>query len=409
MITAAEEITESLIPQVNRFRARQADDGTIPLPDRADAALLEEIRDEATAWYHCHGRTIQAEALATDIDGWLVAGLDTAPHFARSRDALVAPADGATAFFLAPVLTTNSVAPVGRRLECFLAQRREPQSLWELAQRYPHPKNNCQATVLLAGSDGFARGNCIVFFPENVAAHDKVTAQAYAIFFFSKFRKIHESRAVPAARAVLTPGSVPGASTGLDPDTCYEARATWGYLHDYFHHQGRWPFDEHIALKMNWFVGLLEETKVDCLTALAAADGTVPFAAEQTDMIVLERIFRYPLAPDATRNFDAGTGVLLFSWLRERGALTDDGCRLRYDRQAALDAMRELVASVERIEATVRGPDEYRAAAKALVRAYLPDGGPGQRFRFTDDQRILLRVRPEIDRLPALSFAPAEL
>jgi hypothetical protein len=71
--------------------------------------------------------------------------------------------------------------------------------------------------------------------------------------------------------------------------------------------------------------------------------------------------------------------------------------------------MRELVASVERIEETVQDPDEYRAAAKALVRAYLPAGEPGQRFRFTDDQLILLRARPEFDRLPALSFAPAEL
>ncbi|MET0188287.1 MAG: DUF6421 family protein, partial [Pseudonocardia sediminis] len=314
------------VERVNRFRLRQASDGTVadPVPD--DTTLLREIRDGAVSWYRDHGFGAQADALDADVEGWVASGLDTPPDFGRSRDALVAPADGEAVFFLAPVLTTNSVAPVGRRLDCFLALRREPRSLPELAEHYPHPKNNCQATILLTGSDGFARGNCIVFFPENVAAHDKVDRQAYAIFFFSKFRRIHETLALPAARAVLATGTTPTASSGMDPDTCYEARSVWGYLHDYFHHQGDWPFDEHIALKSNWFVGLLEETKVDCRTALAAArDPEVPFADAQIDMIVLERMFRYPQAPDATRNFDAGTGVLLFSWLRERGALAGEG------------------------------------------------------------------------------------
>ncbi|GGP46597.1 DUF6421 family protein [Streptomyces melanogenes] len=405
----AERLGEGLLPRIDAFRTRQLDDGTVPEPGEEDRRGLLAIKDEAVGWFAGHGRANQADALAADIDGWLAAGLDTPPHFARSRDALTAPADGDWAAFLAPVQTTNSVPPVGRRLEFFLVRRKEPDALSELAVRYPHPKNNCQATVLLAGSEGLTQGNCIVFFPENVAAHDKVAEQAYAIFFFSKFRRIHETYAVPSARAILTPDSVPHASTGMDPEVCYQARSLWGYLHDYFHHQGQWPLDRHIKLKMNWFIGLLEELKVDAKTVLACHDDAVPYADEQIAMILLERMFRYPLDARAVRNFDAGTGVFLYSWLRERGALADHGGRLSLSYDRVLDGLRELVDTIEAMEASVGTPEEYRAAARELVRTQLRQGAEGDRYAFTDDQLTLVRARDRLAALPPLHFAPAEV
>ncbi|MGH3116148.1 MAG: DUF6421 family protein [Gaiellales bacterium] len=407
----AADLAGSLIPKVNRFRRRQADDGTVPDSRAADRELLAEIRAEATAWYRRNDRADQADALAADVDRWLGDGLDNAPHFGRSRDALQPPADGKPVFFIAPAQTTNSVPPVGKRLDCFFALRKEPDALPRLATTFPHPKNNCQSLVLIAGSDGFAHGNCIVFFPENVAAHDKVEEQQYAMFFYNKMRKIHETYALPGAEAVLTAESIPRASSGLTPEVCFEARAIWGYLHDSMHYQGRWPFDQHISLKMNWFVGLLEEIKVDVKTVLACADGGLPHAQEQIDMILLERIFRYPQADDATRNFDSGTGVFLYSWLRAHGALTgspEAGGMLHLDRDKTLGALREYVATVEELEEQVNTDDEYRAAAKALVRDYLPEGEVKQRYRFTEDQNVLLRAKRSLAALPPLRFAEAE-
>ncbi|MFF1508051.1 DUF6421 family protein [Streptomyces sp. NPDC058326] len=418
LLADADELAGSLIPKVDRFRERQADDGTVPGATEEDRVLLGRIRDEACAWYERAGRDEQAIALAADVDGWLTAGLETRPHFARSRDALRVPEDGSAVFFLAPLQSTNSAPPVGKRLDCFFALRKEPAALPELATSYPHPRNNCQSLVLITGSAGFRQGNCLVFFPENVAAHDKITEQPYAMFFYNKMRKIHETYALTGAEAVLTPESLPRASTGLNADVCFEARAIWGYLHDSMHYQGLWPFDEHISLKMNWFVGLLEEIKVDAKTVLACADsGVVPFAAEQIDMILLERIFRYPQADDATRNFDSGTGVFLFSWLREHGALAGspaDGGLLHFDRSKAIGALREFVTTVEKLEAEVTTDDEYRAAARELVRRYLPApdpapaGTPRQRYAFTEDQRVLLRAKQGLDRMPALEFERAE-
>lgn len=409
LLGEAERLGQDLLPRIDAFRARQRDDGTVAEPGEEDRASLRAIRDTAVRWFAGHGRTGQADALAADIDGWLAAGLDTPPHFARSRDALTAPADGGWAAFLAPVQTTNSVPPVGKRLEFFLVRRKEPDVLPELAVRYPHPKNNCQATVLLAGSEGFARGNCLVFFPENVAAHDKVAGQAYAIFFFNKFRHIHETYAVPSARAVLTPESMPRASTGMPPEVCYQARALWGYLHDYFHHQGPWPLDEHVKLKMNWFIGVLEELKVDARTVLACHDETVPYAREQIAMILLERMFRYPLDARAVRNFDAGTGVFLYSWLRERRALADHGSRLSLSYDAVIDGLRELAGTIEAMEAAATTPEEYRTAARELVRTHLREGAEGDRYAFTADQSRLIRAQGRLASLPPLRFAPAEL
>lgn len=417
LLDEAARLGRTLLPRVDAFRGRQRGDGTIADPDETDRRGLAVIRDEAADWFAGHGRTAQADALTADIDDWLAAGLETPPHFARSRDALTAPADGDWAAFLAPVQTTNSVPPVGRRLEFFLVRRKEPDALSELAVHYPHPKNNCQATVLLAGSAGVREGNCIVFFPENVAAHDKVVEQQYAIFFFNKFRRIHETFALPSARAVLTPESVPRYSAGLDPDVCYQARSLWGYLHDYFHHQGRWPLDRHVKLKMNWFIGLLEELKVDAKTVLAChTDALVPYADEQIAMILLERMFRYPLDAHAVRNFDAGTGVFLYSWLRARGAVGADaagttarGGLLRLYPERVIDALRELVDTIEGMEAAVQTPAEYRAAAGELVRTHLRAGAEGDRYAFTEDQRALLRARERLAALPPLHFAPAEL
>ncbi|NGO69563.1 DUF6421 family protein [Streptomyces boncukensis] len=408
MVPEAYALTRTLIPRVNAFRRRQRDDGTVAAPSADAARELTAVGAEGAAWLRSHGRAEQADALTADVADWVAAGLDTPPHFARSRDALAAPPDGGWAAFLAPVHTTNSVPPVGSRLEFFLVRRREPDALGRLARDFPHPKNNCQATVLLAGSDGFARGNCLVFFPENVAAHDKVRGQAYAIFFFSKFRRIHETYALPSAEAVLTPDSVPRSSQGLDPETCYQARALWGYLHDYFHHQGPWPLDQHVKLKMNWFIGVLEELKVDARTALACAADGVPHGSEQIDMILLERVFRYPLADDAQRSFDAATGVFLFSWLRERDALTPEGGALRLHRPRVLAALRELADAVAELEAAATTPRAYRSAAKALVRTLLPEGADGDRYRFTGEQRVLRTVRASLASAPALAFTPAE-
>ncbi|CAN0483728.1 unnamed protein product, partial [Scytosiphon promiscuus] len=164
-----------------------------------------------------------------------------------------------------------------------------------------------------------------------------------------------------------------------DPRACYKARCVWGYLHDYFHHQGPRPFDRHVSIKTRWFTGLLEEIKVDLQSLLACRTGGIPDGDAVAEFILLDRAFRYPLEPDWYRNFDSGTGLILLAMLEEHGALRllPDG-RFEIDANALESAARHFIAEVEAIEQ--EDDAIYLARAKDLVRRYLPEGTGRQRF-----------------------------
>ncbi|GAA3314041.1 hypothetical protein GCM10020331_005630 [Ectobacillus funiculus] len=96
----------------------------------------------------------------------------------------------------------------------------------------------------------------------------------------------------------------------------YEARVLWGYLHDYFHHGGVKPFDQHIQAKMNFFAGILEEVKVDCQSVLLLHKNKYPFADQIIEFVLFERLLRYPSQIDATKKtLTQGLAFFLLSWL----------------------------------------------------------------------------------------------
>jgi hypothetical protein len=385
----ADHLRRTLSPLVEAFRRRQELDGRIEQPQESDAVLLREIVDVAVVFLTGIGRDQQAHALREDVDAWVEAGLDAKPGFDRSRDAFTVVPNNAGKFFLGAVYTTNSEQPCGHRLDYFYAQRHEPTFVTSIAEAYPHPHNVVQEVILLAGSEGFTRGNCLVFFPENVSAAEKIKEQNYAVFFFSKFKAIHEGIGVAAAREVMTPESVILDSDGMDPYACYEARSLWGYLHDRAHFSGKWPISDYTLLKMNWFIGVLEELKVDAKAILLAHSTSMPYADELLAMILVERLFRYPLEKEAESNFDAATGVFLYSWLHATGAITVSDDRLHIGRKAVLEHLPRLVAEIEAVENGAHTPDEYKASAKSFVYKYLAPAETGRRYRFLPYQEIL--------------------
>jgi hypothetical protein len=246
-----------------------------------------------------------------------------------------------------------------------------------LHERFPHPKNICQSTHLLDGSAGLKAGNNIVFFPENIRASRPLAAQAYALFFFNKFAAIYRGVTVPTWDAVGDPRALEHSRLDDERDV-YEARCVWGYLHDCFHHRGARPFDEQIGLKTKWFTGLLEELKVDLQSFLACLEGGVPHGPAVAEFILFERLLRYPQEPDCHRNFDAGTGLLLFEHLAREGALRVEAGRLRLDRTRLPAAADAFVRRVEAIEAL--DDAAYLEQAQAFVRNHLPEPETGGRF-----------------------------
>ena len=404
----ADQVGSKLVPLVEELAALERDDGSIAPPDHERArALVEEVAGLGATLAEACDQDAYATALRQDIASWQARGLDTSPDFARARDAIHAPEDGMPFFFLGPLRLANGARP-GWRFETFLSLREEPSDPAYLAlyRRYPHPSNICQSSHLLAGSSGLTRGNNIVFFPENIKASIPVDRQKYAIFFFNKFRRIFNEITIPAVQAATQDLKVEN-PTGDDPRACYKARCVWGYLHDYFHHQGPRPFDTQVAIKTRWTTGLLEEIKVDLQSLLACLRDDVVDGRAVAEFILLDRAFRYPLEPDWNRNFDSGTGLILLARLIEAGAarLTDTG-RVRIDPDRLMGAAERFIFEIEALE---RLDDEgYPAGAKALVRRYLPEPGDAG-ARFDRPSPLAGSAMTTLPPPAALAFSSAEL
>ncbi|MDA8523052.1 DUF6421 family protein [Acidovorax sp. NCPPB 4044] len=163
------------------------------------------------------------------------------------------------------------------------------------------------------------------------------------------------------------------------------------HLESFIHHRGPMPLDAHLQLKLNWHAGLLEEIKVDSQVVLECLDPRIAYGASVIEFVLLERLFRYPLQPDVQRNFDSGTGVFLFEWLTEHGAITVDGARITaFDREAIYGALRSLVETIEALERCARGED-YKALARQFVHRYLrPPSQEGDRFDIPPRMRAVL-------------------
>lgn len=373
-------LPDGFIDAVDALGRFQESDGSVaPRAVSQAKALVRAVAGQAASLAREYGQAAYAAALERDFAAWCGAGLTQPPDFSASRDALRAPDDGCPFFFTGPLRLANGGVR-GWRMECFLALREEPvaPAYLELYARYPHPKNICQSSHLLSGSRGLREGNNIVFFPENIQARAPLRNQAYAVFFFNKFHKIFNTITVPTAQAIVARAPIENA-TASDPRRCYLARCVWGYLHDYFHHRGARPFDEHITVKTRWFTGLLEEIKVDLQTWLACREGDFIDADVVAEFIFYDRAFRYPTEPDWARNFDSGTGLLLLAMLRERGVVDAraDGC-LSIDVDGLAESARGFIADVEALEALT--DDEYLGAARRMVHRYLPEAETPRRF-----------------------------
>lgn len=370
----------ALVAAIEALGALQRPDGSIPAARHAEAetllpAIATRVRGIAGA---CRQEAF-GEAFARDVAHWCRSGLGRTPDFGLSRDAILPPQDGDPFFFAGPLRLANG-GRTGWRFETFLSLREEPAdpNYLTLYARFPHPANICQSSHLVAGSRGLTQGNNIVFFPENIQAATPVERQTYAVFFFNKFHRIYNEITLPAADRAMAGIEIRN-PTRDDPRAGYKARCVWGYLHDYYHHQGPRPFDRNVAIKTRWFTGLLEEIKVDLQSLLACRGKDVVDGDAVAEFILLDRAFRYPLEPDWYRNFDSGTGLILLAMLREKGALRrlDDG-RLQIDPEGVEPAARAFIREVE----TMEGLDDadYLAAAKGLVRRYLPEGAGARRF-----------------------------
>ncbi|MEA5100863.1 DUF6421 family protein [Pantoea sp. S18] len=380
-------ITE-LCPRIHEFNKFQNATGAIARSlDKAEY-LLDEITALSAEILDALKQSDYAVQLNKDLGEWKRIGLNNAPCFKRSLESYVPPIDGGQTFYLASIITPNSHKEKGYWLECFFAQRKEPDVLLPIMADLPHPQNVSQTMQLIASSSGFSVGHCLVFFPENVKTRNKVDKQHFEMFFFNKFHAIYQKDTL---RRVGSLFDFQGQTSQLlSAENCYAARTVWGYLHDYYHHCGPRPFNKNIQVKMNFWVGVLEEIKVDCLTILRVQKHHYTWWREVTEFILFERLARYPAQHDATSNFDAATGVLLFSWLKRRGhgiSISNHTGKVLLNLEKCLIGLNILVQEIEELE-SIEDNATYKQAVENYVMQELQPGNDNERYNIPDDYLI---------------------
>ncbi|MGG2088404.1 DUF6421 family protein [Priestia aryabhattai] len=381
-----ELLNDKIVPALYEIRKYQGPNGEVKRNYEKARELLLKVVAETETIYNSLNLPAVWNALKNDVCDWIERGLDEVPYFDQTLIAYSPPANGEATFFLGPIVTPNGPTKRGFYLEAFIAVRDEPEIMKSIEADLPHPKNGCQSLKLLAGTQGFMEGKCIVFFPENVKTKEKITSQNFAIFFFNKFHSIYNDDTLKRAYSIFPDFNFK--SRAMNREDTYQARVIWGYLHDYYHHCGNKPFDQHIQAKMNFFAGILEEVKVDCQTVLTLHKRKYPFWEEITEFVLFERLLRYPSQHNAPRNFDSGTGFFLFSWLVANGrSISRKGERACLDLDMCLKELDLLVKEIEELE-TIQSDSSYKEKAERYVRKYLLPSENGDKFVIPDNYFI---------------------
>ncbi|MCO6525801.1 DUF6421 family protein [Snodgrassella sp.] len=291
-------------------------------------------------------------ALELDINNYINSGC-TDINFDNSVEHLDIPKQSAYFLFFGPLRLANAKRK-GWKFEFFISLREEPisDSFNYMYRKYPHPKNICQSSKLIYGSNDILDSNNIVFFPENVKSNIMFNKQKCAVFFFDKFYRIYNNITIPLLFKIGLNEDIKY-SRNLSKEDNYNARCVWGYLHDYYHHQGSLPFDENIKIKTNWYVGVLEEIKVDLQTlSTLALDKNLPYNKETYEFVLFDRIFRYTQEVNPYNNFDSATSFFLICYFYKNNVIKLKDNRISVEYKNIQENINHLISDIIHIENT---------------------------------------------------------
>jgi hypothetical protein len=336
---------------VSALRDLQAADGSVPeAADHAPAASLVEevvsgIRRLAP---HLPHDADYLEALTKDFGRWADGGFEV-PDFYDSIIAF-APAqhrvDGLPHLVVFPMYTQNG--NTRRNVEAVLLQVIWPDFIAELeAGDY---SNRLFLPIRFLDFTAGYDSNSAVLFPETVAMRE-VPAFTWGGIFAdreaARFRRV-----VTEAAAVTRLPLPPDASRLLaDQDLAERTFVMWDLIHDRTHMHGDLPFDPFmIKQRMPYFLYSLEELRCDLTAfreAVALEAAGHPYARSVQYAVLFDRIFRFAITGNRTRNYDGLGGQLLFAWLHQHGVLHWTDNRLSVEWERVAEPVLELGRAVE--------------------------------------------------------------
>lgn len=345
----------------------QAKDGSIPDPGaheraRTDVdeivAAIEELRPR-----FAHDDAY-LRALVVDFERWRDGGFEV-PDF---LDSLVEfqpqqhRVDGLQHLVVFPMYTQNG-SP-NRHIEAVLTEVIWPGFIEDLERAYT---NRMFVSLRFLDFTSGYDSNSAVLFPETVAMREIPTFTWGAIF---QDREAARFRTVLDAAARTTRLELPEGAQRLadDQELAEKTFVMWDLIHDRTHMRGDLPFDPFmIKQRMPYFLYSLEELRCDLTTyrecvALekklsARRDEGFGLSDDEAEMldhaalvqyaVLFDRIFRFAVTGDRTRNYDGLGGQLLFAWLHQKGVLHWTDTSLAFDWDAVPAAVIELGDAID--------------------------------------------------------------
>jgi hypothetical protein len=354
MPVRGEHVSAKVVAAINRLRALQAPDGSVPADQHsmADALVLGVRREIASLSSVFQHQEEYFASLDRDFAAWVSSGFGR-PDFARALAAFVPQEhrrDGLESLAVFPLYTPNASSDV--RFEAIHMRTPWPEWLATLERERFHNAKFVPGH-LVDFTDGYA-SDCAVLFPETVSVAARPTNQFATIFCDREAARLRHT-ALRGAE-VLGFALHPALEFWLhSPVLVEDSIALWDLIHDTSHSAGELPFDPFmIRQRAPFWMYAIEELRVDLRAFGEAADlaaNGFPFARTVCDAILLDRILRFPITGARVRNYDALGGQLLFAYLHQRDVLVWSDNRLAV-RWEALD---EAVAGLR---------DELRALYK---------------------------------------------
>ncbi|WP_341941361.1 DUF6421 family protein [Microbacterium sp. LWH10-1.2] len=391
------------------IRALQIKDGSIPdaahhgVARELVAAITAGIRALAPAFPH------DADYLAAsivDFDRWASEDFGV-PDF---LDSLVAfqpqqhRVDGIRHLVIFPMYTQNGSSD--RLVEALIVETIWPEFIAALeAGDYG---NKLFVSLRLVDFTPGYDTNSAVLFPETVAMREIPSFTWGAIF---QDREAARYRRVTRAASEITNLDLPERAAAMLDDQALTERAfvMWDIIHDRTHMRGDLPFDPFmIKQRMPFFLYSLEEMRCD-MTAfresvkieralaarIAAGEELTEAEREMHDhaglvqyAVIFDRIFRFSITGNRTRNYDAVGGQLLFAWLHQRGVLHWTDTALAFDWDNVPDAVVALGDAIDDLywHSIDRPKVAHWLAAYELVRGTLTPHPASQWARGLSDE-----------------------
>ena len=338
---------------VEELRLLQSKNGSIDggAHDHARAAdLVDTMKTEiaALAPQFPHDAEYLA-VLPTDLDSWVDGGFGV-PDFLDSLFAFRPDQhrqDGIEHLVVFPMYTQNG--NLDRVFEALLLWVAWPDWLAQVEATYDNPM--FLAVNFIDFTPGYDT-NSAVLFPETVAVREVPKFHWGAIFCDregARFRRV-----VREASDLLSLQLPPEAERLVaSQDIAQSTFAMWDLIHDRTHSHGDLPFDPFmIKQRMPFWMYALEELRCDLNTfrqAVILEGQGQPYAKFVQHAILFDRIFRFPITGDRTRNYDGLGGQLMFAYLHQHDALRWTDNKLSFDWRRVPEVIVALCDEVEHL------------------------------------------------------------